>query len=67
MSDMADFIIGQGFGDAYDNEEDDYVGTCTPAIVRPVTCRRCGKKNLHWMKTDAGWRTAEKGEIHRCA
>lgn len=33
----------------------------------PVTCNRCGKKNLHWKNTENGWKTfTKKNELHVC-
>lgn len=66
MSDIANFIVGQSF--EHDSDEENYYpyGECAPAAVKRITCNRCGRKDLHWLKTNEGWRTAEGGEIHVC-
>lgn len=34
---------------------------------KKVKCKLCGKKKLHWTKTENGWRLkTKKGKIHSC-
>jgi len=57
---MASYYAEQGFnamlsGELEDNEP------------LPVTCRCCGKRDLHWVDTGEGWRLADdEGKVHRC-
>ncbi len=29
-------------------------------------CKYCGKENLEWEQTPAGWRLFENGKLHNC-
>lgn len=59
---MASYYAEQGFDAMLSGElEDDE--------PLPVTCRYCGKRDLHWVSTGAGesWRLADdEGEVHSC-
>jgi hypothetical protein len=60
MGEMADYIL--------DNSPDELDWF---APERPHQCAYCGKRGLHWVMTDRGWRLAttnRRGEeiIHSC-
>ena len=74
MGDMADDLLDKVFDTLYDDDTGEYVGDdgCYfPRQPKPLTCRRCGKRGLHWQQfLIAGrlaWRTTEPdGQMHHC-
>ena len=54
-------------------EEEPYVHSYLPHNYftlykrKKVKCKHCGKKKLHWVKLDTGWRLhTKKGKLHNC-
>lgn len=64
MGDMADMLYDQ-MADGGDWERE--FGLECRDEDRPVTCRRCGKRNLWWHHTGARWRLInDDGNFHTC-
>ena len=34
--------------------------------LKPLVCKYCGKKNLHWIRVPEGWRVGDKRGLHQC-
>ena len=57
---MASYYAEQGFNAMLSGEFDD-------EEPLPVTCRYCGKNELHWVDTGEGWRLADvTNVVHAC-
>ena len=63
---MLDYKMGNmDTQEAYDNGFLDELGREVYGN-KLVTCKHCGQGGLVWLRTDKGWRTSEKGEVHNC-
>jgi hypothetical protein len=61
MGDMADYYLEQAmFDDELSSLEE------TAEYVSNVTCRLCGRKNLHWRQRNDKWRLFDNRGIHVC-
>lgn len=70
-------LNGDGFADESDYDygsyaEGPYARNRSPYRPKPITCHRCGCKDLYWKNTDNGWRlkygSEHKlwGKLHAC-
>ena len=53
--------------DGDQQDEPDCPSSYLPSAPKKVTCTRCGKQNLTWVKTELGWKLlTKKHKVHDC-